>query len=264
MFCVEGLSNLLDNAVGEGQIHGCRVSPAAPKITHLLFADDSFLFFRATKEEATQVKNILNDYADISRQTVNYLKSGVFFSSNVRRDKQVKISEILGVHGDISTGNYLGLPSLIGRSKKRVFGFLKEKVCKRIDSWKSMPISRAVKSVLIKNVVQSISSYCMMCFLIPKTLVQEIERYFNAYWWISGSATNKGVRWLSWEAMSIPKCKGGMGFRNMYGFNIALLGKNFWRCMQSPNLLVTRVLKARYFPNMHILEANRGVKSNFV
>lgn len=87
---------------------------------------------------------------------------------------------------------------------------------------------------------------------------------YNAYWWSLGSGHNKGVKWLSWEAMSIPKCKGGMGFRNLFGFNIALLGKHIWRCIQNADLLVSRVLKARYFLDVNILEANRGVKSSFV
>lgn len=194
LFCVEGLSNLMDNAATDNQIHGCCVSPGAPEITHLLFADDSFFFFKATREEAIVVKNILITYADSSGQSVNYSKSGVFFSSNVRRDKQLEISDILGVYGDISTSNYLGLPSLIGRSKKSFFGFLKERVSRRIDNWNSKPILRAGKSVLIKNVAQAIPSYCMTCFLLPKTLIQEIEKQFNAYWWSSGSATNKGVK----------------------------------------------------------------------
>lgn len=66
LFCVDGLSNLLNIAGEEGHIHGCRVCPDAPEITHLLFADDNFLFFKATREEALQVKGILNDHADRS------------------------------------------------------------------------------------------------------------------------------------------------------------------------------------------------------
>lgn len=121
-------------------------------------------FFKATVEEATQVKNILNNYAVYSGQVVNFLKSGVFYSSNVSRDKQQEISAILGVYNDIISSNYLGLPSLIGRSKKRVLGFLKDRVTKRIDGWKSKPISRAGKSILIRNVAQAMPSYCMTCF----------------------------------------------------------------------------------------------------
>lgn len=83
-FCVEGPSNFLDITAEEGIIHGCHISPNAPEITHLLFADDNFLFFKASQEEATHEKGILNAYADISGQVVNYMKLGVFFSSNVR------------------------------------------------------------------------------------------------------------------------------------------------------------------------------------
>lgn len=80
--------------------------------------------------------------------------------------------------------------------------------------------------MLIRNVAQSLPSYSMTCFLLPRSLTQEIEIIFNAYWWGSGTSSSKGVKWHSWEALAMPKCKGGMGFRNLYGFNIALLGKH--------------------------------------
>lgn len=56
ILCVEGLSNVLDKASSNGSINGCKISPTASVISYLLFADDSFLFFRATSEEATVVK----------------------------------------------------------------------------------------------------------------------------------------------------------------------------------------------------------------
>lgn len=120
-------------------------------------------------------------YEGLYGQFVNFQKSGVMFSSNVRRDKQAELFEILEVHTDISNSNNLGLPSLIGRSKKRVFDFIKERVCKRIQGWESKPISRARKLVLIKNVAYAISSYSMSCFLLPRTMLQEIERIFKKY-----------------------------------------------------------------------------------
>lgn len=60
--CIEGLSNAIDEAAFGDKLHGCRVSANAPEFTHLLFADDSFLFFKATKEEAVCVKEILARY----------------------------------------------------------------------------------------------------------------------------------------------------------------------------------------------------------
>lgn len=115
LFCVEGLSNALDTAAADGQINGCQVSQNAPVVTHLLFVDDNFLFFKDNRDEVLRVKSMLSCYADQSGQAINFQKSGILFSSNVRRDKQLEFSDMLGVHNDISSSNYLGLPSLVGR-----------------------------------------------------------------------------------------------------------------------------------------------------
>lgn len=261
---MEGLSNALDKAHVERAIHGCCISPTAPEISHLLFADDSFLFFRASKEEASRVKEILTGYEDLSDQSVNFQKSGILFSANVRRDKQEELANILGVHNDITNSKYLGLPTLVGRSKKRMFGFIKDRVSKKIQGWRNKPISRAAKSVLIKNVAQSILSYCMSCFILPKSLCQEVERMFNQYWWSSNTTQGRGVKWNSWDHMSMSKDRGCMGFRSLQGYNIALFGKHVWKCINHPNLLVSRVLNARYFPNGHILQAAKGQGSSYI
>lgn len=84
IFCVDGLSQVLDKAATEGKITGCQVSNNDPHVTHLLFDDDNLLFFKATEAEATTVKYLLNEYGSKSGQVINYQKSGIFFSANVR------------------------------------------------------------------------------------------------------------------------------------------------------------------------------------
>lgn len=76
------------------------------------------------------------------------------FSVNVRRDKLHEIFKILGITNDLCLSNYLGLPSLIGRSKKSVFNLLKERVWKRIQGWSAKLLSKAGKAVLLRNVAQ--------------------------------------------------------------------------------------------------------------
>lgn len=110
------------------------ISNPGPSITRLLFADDSFLFFKATSSEAASIKHILNTYENFSGQAVNYQKSAIFFSSNVRTDKQLEIKQILGVYVDIGDNKYLGLPSFIGRSKKIIFKYLKDRIFQRIQN----------------------------------------------------------------------------------------------------------------------------------
>lgn len=113
--CIEGLSDSLNLAATNGVINGCKISPTALVITHLLFADDSFLFFRADTVQATAIKGLLNAYEQQSGQSVNFQKSSVFFSLNVRLDKQWELIAILGVTKAFDDSKYLGLPSLVGR-----------------------------------------------------------------------------------------------------------------------------------------------------
>ncbi|XP_074306594.1 putative mitochondrial protein AtMg01250 [Silene latifolia] len=48
ILCAEALSNLMRRAVEANSIHGIRIARNAPAISHLLFADDSIFFARAT------------------------------------------------------------------------------------------------------------------------------------------------------------------------------------------------------------------------
>ncbi|XP_074348373.1 uncharacterized protein LOC141687107 [Apium graveolens] len=264
LFCVEDLSYKPTVAEGEGQITGCQVNSVAPSITHLLFADDSFLFFKASVQEAASVKDILKRYKLESGQAVNYQKSGIFFSANVRRDKQVEILSILGVTNTISGGKYLGLPSLIGRSKKGAFNFVKERVWRKVQDWQHKNMSKAGKTVMVKNVAQSIPAFSMSCFMLPKSLCSEMEKMMNSYWWGSSSNNNKGLRWHSWSKMATAKCSGGLGFCDLHGFNVVLLGKHVWNFCQHPNSLVARLFRARCFQDKHILQAGKGTGSNFI
>lgn len=50
----------------------------------------------------------------------------------------------------------------------------------------------------------------------------------------------------------------------MRNFNIALLGKQAWRLITCPNKLVSRVFKARYYPNGSFLSAKLGSNPSYI
>lgn len=64
--------------------------------------------------------------------------------------------------------------------------------------------------------------------------------------------------------MATDKSNGGLGFRNLHGFNIALLGKHIWKFCHNPTSLVARVFKGRYFPDNHVLQAQKGNDLSFI
>jgi hypothetical protein len=121
IICAEGLSALIRKAEGKGDVHGVKICRNAPIISHLLFADDCFIFFRASDSEAGTMKNILSTYEAASGQAINLQKSEIYCSKNVSPAIRNSVSNILGVQQVLGTGKYLGLPSMVGRSRKATF-----------------------------------------------------------------------------------------------------------------------------------------------
>ena len=66
-FYVEGFTSLLAKAELERRIHGVFVCRRAPKISNLLFANDSLPFCRATNNEAKEIADVLQVYAKTLR-----------------------------------------------------------------------------------------------------------------------------------------------------------------------------------------------------
>lgn len=110
---------------------------------------------------------------------------------------------------------------------------------------------------MIKSVAQAIPTYSMACFKLPRGLCQHINGLLRKFWWGSKKGERK-TAWVSWEVMSQPKFMGGMGFRDIELFNLALLARQAWRLLQEPNSLSARILKSVYYPSCSVLEAELG------
>jgi hypothetical protein len=64
----------------------------------------------------------------------------------------------------------------------------------------------------------------MSCFDLTKELCDEISAMICKFWWSQMDKETK-MHWLSWKILSKPKKEGGLGFRDLYSFNIAMLAK---------------------------------------
>jgi hypothetical protein len=124
----------------------------------------------------------------------------------------------MGVRHVLGTCTYLGVPSMVGRSKKATFAYIKDRIWRKINSWRSRPLSKAGKEVMIKSVLQGIPSYIMSIYIILEATMNDIEKMLNSFWW-GGGDNNKGIRWIAWERISCAKGEGGLGFRDFKTFN---------------------------------------------
>ncbi|GAU27143.1 hypothetical protein TSUD_104520 [Trifolium subterraneum] len=213
--------------------------------------------------------DILKTYEDASGQEVNMAKSEVFFSRNLSSAAQEDLSRLMGVKHVLGTGTYLGLPSMVGRSKKNTFAYVKDRIWKRINSWRGRALSKAAERLVpdlaggdgfefgfvFDNDKGQKLGYDM--YLIPETNIKEIERMLNSFWW-GGGSNNGGIKWLAWDRIPYLKAYGGLGFRNLHLFNMAMVAKQGWKFATNPNSLVARVYKARYFPNSTFFASHLG------
>lgn len=101
----------------------------------------------------------------------------------------------------------------------------------------------------------------MSIFKLPESILDEVEKIIRRFWW--GSKHTKGIYWMSWARLCRPKAEGGMGFGDMASFNLALLTKQAWRITTSPDLLLSKILKARYFPSSSFHCAELGERPSW-
>ena len=181
--CAEGFSALIHDAARNNQLYGISICRGAPKITQLFFVDDYLLFCMANGNECSKLKETLSLYESALGQKINIDKSSIFFSPNTSQELKDDIINILGSMHYSNHTKYLGLPSIIGRSKKLVFAEIKEKVGKKHVGWKSKLLSVGGKKVLIKAVVQAIPTYTISYFQLPKSLCEVLEKLMRSFWW---------------------------------------------------------------------------------
>ena len=200
---------------------------------------------------------MLGVYKRALGQQLNRAKTSIFFSKNTSREIQGEIQRRFGAQVIKQHEKYLGLPSLVGKNKQNTFNGIKEKLGKKLAGWKEKLLSKAGKEILIKVMALAIPTYTMSCFKILESLCDDLTSMIRNFWWDQKSEERK-IPWVSWEKICEPKAGGGLGFKNLKCFNLALLAKQGWRFQLAQDSLVFRVLKAKYFPSCDFIHASLG------
>ncbi|CAN0881508.1 Uncharacterized mitochondrial protein AtMg00310 [Linum grandiflorum] len=91
----------------------------------------------------------------------------------------------------------------------------------------------------------------MMVFQIPEGTITDVHSLMMSFWW-GQKANERRIHWINRQELLARKADEGMGFRDMRGFNIALLSKQLWNLSQRPQSLVGRIPQAKYHKHSSI------------
>ncbi|XP_016207207.1 uncharacterized protein LOC107647664 [Arachis ipaensis] len=171
------------------------------------------------------ILELLETYEGFSGQKVNLNKSAIFFSHNTPQNTRLAVAQTLNIEHIGAQDKYLGLPSIVQKSKKATFGAIKDKVQKRIMDWKRSILSLGGRHTLLRAVGEAIPIYTLSCFKLPDTLLTEIHSMLSQFWWGQKGAERSMV-WIKWDTMTRPKKDGGLGgiyevgsgYKIAYGF----------------------------------------------
>ena len=72
------------------------------------------------------------------------------------------------------------------------------------------------------------------------------------------------MAWLSWDKFCFPKAEGGLGFKKLKEFNLALLAKQGWQLQHRHDTLMYRVLKAKCFSHCEFSQASLGSNPSYM
>jgi hypothetical protein len=113
--------------------------------------------------------------------------------------------------------------------------------------------------VLLKSVLTALPIYFLSFFKAPSGIISQIESLFKNFLW-GGSDEAKKIHWVKWDKICKAKERGGLGVRDVRVFNIALLGKWWWRIKNEKESLWYKVIEQIYGES---LEERKNCRSSW-
>ncbi|KAL0411062.1 UNVERIFIED_CONTAM: hypothetical protein Slati_3695900 [Sesamum latifolium] len=98
-YFVEAFCNMVHRAERRGELQDVAVAQHAPRISHLLFADDTLIFSQASEEALGASRGFSSSWSKLSGLKINLDKLAMCFSRNVPQAHHTSLATILGVQG---------------------------------------------------------------------------------------------------------------------------------------------------------------------
>lgn len=91
----------------------------------------------------------------------------------------------------------------------------------RVNDWTTRWLSKGEKEVLINSILLALPTFVMSIFLLPLEICDNLASAIAKFWW-SSNLPERRIHWAKWEKLCLPREEGGIGFRMIHEFNLAL------------------------------------------
>jgi hypothetical protein len=202
-----------------------------------LFADDVALVVRPHLEEICLAKEIFHLLGDASGLWVNYDKS---VTTRIRCN-MVEVDPIITLLSCPTVEFpriYLGLPlssTHLPRSHLRPY---REKLARRLPTWKGGLMDLAGRLILVKAVLTAMSIYIMMVLDLPVWMLNDLEKNCRGFLWCAKDSAKGGACPIAWAEVCASTAYGSMGIRKLHILNDALWMKWLWMCRTSVDRII--------------------------
>ncbi|XP_062089551.1 uncharacterized protein LOC133796085 [Humulus lupulus] len=214
-------------------------------LLNLCFADDLLLFCKGNLASVQVLREALEEFSLVSGLVINTNKSHVYFGGIPADQRQKMATELHLTEGSFPL-KYLGVPMRPTKWKHEDCDIIVQKFRMRIHSWASRHLSYVGRIQLIHSVLFGLRNYWMGIFILPQSIIKEIEKLCRSFLWGVNGNRNK-IHLASWNKVCLPKAYGGLGFRNGLAWNKAILAKYIWAITERLDLLWVKWINAVYF-----------------
>ncbi|XP_062103396.1 uncharacterized protein LOC133814456 [Humulus lupulus] len=196
------------------------------KLVNLCFADDVILFWKGSLAAVSVLKDTLGKFSEASGLSINAKKSQTYFGGVSAADRNV-IMQVIQLPEGTFPLHYLGVPMRPMKWKHVDCEIIVQKMRTKLFSWSSKHLSYAGRLLLIHTVLFGLRNYWMNVFILPQSIIKEVEKLCRMFLW-GASGTRSKLHLASWQQVCLPKAYGGLGLRDGASWNRALLAKYVW------------------------------------
>ena len=212
-------------------------------ISHLLFADDTILFYDVSRDQLLSIRLALTCFQAFTGLKVNAGKSEIVPVGEVGNIDA--LASILHCRVGNLPLKYLGMPLGTPYKTAAMWNPILERMEKKLSGWKRLYLSKGGRLTLVKSTLSSLPTYYLSLFVIPVAVADRLERIQRNFLWGASEECFK-YPLVAWEKVCLPIAFGGLGIRKIVHFNQTLLGKWLWRFGREGTHLWRRVIASIY------------------